>query len=87
MNVGIILAQIETEAAQTLTDTQMIQRIHEVVKNAPPGALRLILLFCVVSLVGILWLVHRQQKLARNQVKLAVLLEELAKDLVGNRSS
>lgn len=79
MNVGIILAQTESQTAKTLTDTQMIQQVYEVVKNSPPGALNLILVITAVSLVGIIWLVHRQQKLARNQVKLALLLEELAK--------
>ena len=80
MNTGMILAQIEPEAAKILTDADKIQRIHEVVEKSPPGALNLILVLTAVSLIGIIWLVHRQQKLARNQVKLALLLEELARN-------
>ena len=79
MNFGMILAQVETESAKSLTDTQMIEHIYEATKNSPSGALNLILVLTAVSLVGIIWLVHRQQKLACNQVKLALLLEELAK--------
>ena len=79
MNIGTILAQTEPTVAEILTDTEKIQRIHEVMGNSPPGALNWILILTAVSLVGIIWLVHRQQKLARNQVKLALLLEELAR--------
>ena len=80
MNIGTILAQTKPEVVKALTDADKIHRIHEVIEKSPSGALYWVLILTAVSLVGIIWLVHRQQKLARNQVKLALLLEELARN-------
>jgi len=63
-----------------LADTQemMIERINQVIEGSPHGALRWILVLSIISLVGILWLVHLQHKLARNQVKLAAMIQEIS---------
>ena len=65
-------------ASETMSQEDMVKEIYQAAQNLPTGGLRLILLVSIISLVGILWLVHRQQKLARNQVKLAGILEEMA---------
>ena len=65
-------------ASETMSQEDMIKEIYQAAQNLPTGGLRLILIVSIISLVGILWLVHRQQKLARNQVKLAGILEEMA---------
>ena len=65
-------------ASETMSQEDMVKEIYQAVQNLPTGGLRLILIVSIISLVGILWLVHRQQKLARNQVKLAGILEEMA---------
>ena len=77
MSVMSLLAALP-DASETVSQEGMITEIHQAVQGLPPGGLRLILLVSIISLVGIVWLVHRQQKLARNQVKLAGLLEEMA---------
>ncbi len=65
-------------ASETMSQEDMVKEIYQASQDLPTGGLRLILIVSIISLVGILWLVHRQQKLARNQVKLAAILEELA---------
>ena len=65
-------------ASETMSQEDMVKEIYQAAQNLPTGGLRLILIVSIISLVGILWLVHRQQKLARNQVKLAGILEEMA---------
>ncbi len=65
-------------ATETMSQEDMVKEIYQAAQNLPTGGLRLILIVSIISLVGILWLVHRQQKLARNQVKLAGILEEMA---------
>ena len=65
-------------ASETMSQEDMVKEIYQAAQNLPTAGLRLILLVSIISLVGILWLVHRQQKLARNQVKLAAILEEMA---------
>jgi len=65
-------------ASETMSQEDMVKEIYQAVQGFPAGGLRLILVVSIISLVGILWLVHRQQKLARNQVKLASILEEMA---------
>ena len=47
--------------------------------NKMAGELHWILIISVLSLVGIIWLVHRQHRLARNQVKIAAMLEDVRK--------
>ena len=79
MHVAILLGQIPSEAEKVLSENEMIKQIHEAVKGAPGGTLKWVLILSVVSLVGIVWLVHRQQKLAKNQVKIAGMLEEMSK--------
>jgi hypothetical protein len=49
------------------------------VKGVPAGGLRWVLILGIVSLVGIVWLVHRQHRLARNQLRIAAMLEDLSK--------
>ncbi len=65
-------------ASETMSQEDMVKEIYQAARNLPTGGLRLILVVSIISLVGILWLVHRQQRLARNQVKLAGILEEMA---------
>ncbi len=65
-------------ASEAVSQEDMVKEIYQAAQNLPTGGLRLILVVSIISLVGILWLVHRQQKLARNQVKLAGILEEMA---------
>ena len=65
-------------ASETMSQEDMVKEIYQAAQNLPAGGLRLMLVVSIISLVGILWLVHRQQKLARNQVKLAGILEEMA---------
>ncbi len=65
-------------ASETMSQEDMVKEIYQASQDLPTGGLRLILIVSIISLVGILWLVHRQQKLARNQVKLAGILEEMA---------
>lgn len=79
MHVAILLGQIGAEAEKVLSENEMIKQVHEAVKGAPEGALKWVLILSIVSLVGIVWLVHRQQKLAKNQVKIAAMLEEMSK--------
>ena len=79
MNMAILLGQIPAPVEKVLSEKEMIQQIHEAVKGVPAGGLRWVLILSIVSLVGILWLVHRQHRLARNQVKIAALLEDLSK--------
>ena len=79
MNIAILLGQISAQAEQALSEKEMIQQIYEAVNGLPAGGLKWILILSAISLVGIVWLVHRQQKLARNQVRIAAMLEDLAK--------
>ena len=79
MNMAILLGQISVQTEKVLSETEMIQQIYEAVNGVPAGGLRWGLILSVVSLVGILWLVHRQHRLARNQVRIATMLENLAK--------
>ncbi|NIA07015.1 MAG: hypothetical protein GWP14_05170 [Actinobacteria bacterium] len=79
MNMAILLGQISAQTENVLSEKEMIQQIHQAVQGAPAGGLRWVLILSVVSLVGILWLVHRQHRLARNQVKIATMLEDLSK--------
>ena len=78
MGVMSLLAQVPAESSEAVSQEAMIKQIYEAVEHVPTGGLRLILVVSIISLVGILWLVHRQQKLARNQVKLAGILEGMA---------
>ena len=77
MSVMSLLAALPA-GSETKSQEEMVTDIYQAAQNLPAGGLRLILLVSIVSLVGILWLVHRQQKLARNQVKLAGILEEMS---------
>ena len=77
MGIAVLLAEVTTQSAEVPSEEAMIKQIYQAVQDLPAGGLRLILLVSIISLVGILWLVHRQQKLARNQVKLAGILEEM----------
>ncbi len=77
MGAMSLLAAVPT-ASEAVSQEGMVEEIYQAVQGLPTGGLRLILVVSIISLVGILWLVHRQQKLARNQVKLAAILEELA---------
>ena len=79
MNMTILLGQISAEAEKVLSEKEMIQQTYEAIKGVPANGLRWVLVISIVSLVGILWLVHRQQSLARNQVKIAGMLEDLSK--------
>ena len=79
MNMAILLGQISAQTEKILGEKEAIQQIHEAVKGVPAGGLRWVLIISIVSLVGILWLVHRQHSLARNQVKIAAMLEDLSK--------
>ena len=79
MNMAILLGRIFVPVEKVLSDKEMVQQIHEAVKGVPAGGLRWVLIISIVSLVGILWLVHRQHSLARNQVKIAAMLEDLSK--------
>ena len=77
MGVMSLLAALPA-GSETKSQEEMVTDIYQAAQNLPAGGLRLILLVSIISLVGILWLVHRQQKLARNQVKLAGILEEMS---------
>ena len=78
MNMTILLGQISAQAEKALSEKEMIQQTYEAIKGVPANGLRWVLVISIVSLVGILWLVHRQQSLARNQVKIAGMLEDLS---------
>ena len=79
MSLATLLANTETMPIKELTDTEKIEQVYQVFKDLPPGALRWIFVLSIISVVGILWLVHRQHRLARNQVKLAAMVEEISK--------
>ena len=79
MNMAILLGQISAQTEKALSEKEMIQQTYEAIKGVPATGLRWVLVISIVSLVGILWLVHRQQSLARNQVKIAGMLEDLSK--------
>ena len=79
MNMAILLGQIPVQTEKILGEKEMIQQIHQAVQGTPVGGLRWVLILSIVSLAGILWLVHRQHRLARNQVKIAAMLEDLSK--------
>ena len=76
--VGMSLLAALPAASEAMSQEDMVKEIHQAVQGLPVGGLKLIFLVSIISLVGILWLVHRQQKLARNQVKLAGILEEMS---------
>ena len=78
MGMAVFLAECVTESGGIPSQGAMIQHIYEAVKGVPAGGLRWILILSIISLVGILWLVHRQYRLARNQVKIAAMLEDMA---------
>ena len=78
MGIAVLLAEVSGAATEEVSQEAMIEQIYQAVQDLPAGGLRLIMIVSIISLVGILWLVHRQQKLARNQVKLAGILEEMA---------
>ena len=79
MSMTILLGQISAQAEKVLSEKEMIQQTYEAIKGVPANGLRWVLVISIVSLVGILWLVHRQHRLARNQVKIAAMLEDLSK--------
>ena len=78
MGIAVLLAQVPEAVTEEVSQEAMITQIYQATQNLPAGGLQLTLVVSVISLVGIIWLVHRQQKLAGNQVKLAALVEELA---------
>ena len=78
MGIAVLLAQVSGAATEKVSQDEMIQQIYQATQDLPPGGLWRILIVSIISLLGIIWLVHRQQKLARNQVKLAAILEEMA---------
>lgn len=80
MGMAVFLAQVGTESGVIPSQETMIQHIYEAVKGVPAGGVRWILIISIISLVGVLWLVHRQYRLARNQVKIAAMLEDMAKE-------
>ena len=67
MSMTILLGQISAQAEKVLSEKEMIQQTYEAIKGVPANGLRWVLVISIVSLVGILWLVHRQHRLARNQ--------------------
>lgn len=85
MSIAVLLADMSCSATdmacpvtKAVPQEEMIRQIYQTAQNMPSGGLRLILIISIISLVGIIWLVHRQQKLARNQVKIAAMLEKMA---------
>ncbi len=64
-------------ASETMSQEDMVKEIYQAVATRTSG-MQMILIVSIISLIGIAWLVHRQQSLARNQVKLAGILEEMA---------
>ncbi len=64
-------------ASEAMSQEDMIKEIYQAVGTRTSG-MQMILIVSIISLIGIAWLVHRQQKLARNQLKLAAVLEEMA---------
>ena len=64
-------------ASETMSQEDMVKEIYQAVATRTSG-MQMILIVSIISLIGIAWLVHRQHKLARNQVKLAGILEEMA---------
>lgn len=80
MSITLLLAQAPAELVEVPSRAAaVLQQTQEAMKGMPAGGLRWVLIISIVSLVGILWLVHRQHKLARNQVKIAGMLEDMAK--------
>ncbi len=63
--------------SETMSQEDMVKEIYQAVATRTSG-MQMILIVSIISLIGIAWLVHRQQRLARNQVKLAGILEEMA---------
>ncbi len=63
-------------ASEAVSQEDMVKEIYQAVATRTSG-MQMILIVTIVSLIGIAWLVHRQQKLARNQVKLATILQEM----------
>lgn len=78
MGIAVLLAQVSEAATEKVSQDEMIQQIYRATQDLPAGGLWRILIVSIISLLGIIWLVHRQQKLARNQVKLAAILEEMS---------
>ncbi len=64
-------------ASEVVSQEDMVKEIYQAVATRSSG-MQMILIVGIISLIGIAWLVHRQQRLARNQVKLASILEEMA---------
>lgn len=71
------LLAVESAIPKAMSQEGMVKEIYQAVATRTSG-MQLILVVSIISLIGIAWLVHRQQRLARNQVKLATILEELA---------
>ncbi len=78
MGIAVLLAQVSEAATEKVSQEEMIQQIYQATQDLPAGGLWRILIISIISLLGIIWLVHRQQKLARNQVKIAAMLEKMA---------
>ncbi len=64
-------------ASEAMSQEDMVKEIYQAVATRSSG-MQMILIVGIISLIGIAWLVQRQQRLARNQVKLAGILEEMA---------
>ncbi len=78
MGIAVLLAQVSEAATEKVSQEEMIQQIYRATQDLPAGGLWRILIVSIISLLGIIWLVDRQQNLTRKQGKLVAILEEMA---------
>ena len=69
--LGMMLAQMSEET------TKQIDKIHEVLEKVPAWGLKTVVMLSIFTAVGVIVLWQRQKQIARNQVDMAKLLEQL----------
>ena len=69
--LGMMLAQMSEETVGK------IDAMHKVLEDVPVWGLKTVVMFSIFTAVGIIVLWHRQKQIAKNQVDVATLLEQL----------
>ena len=70
-NLGMMLAQMSEET------TKQIGEMHKVLEDVPAWGLKIAVMLSIFTAFGIIILWQRQKQIAKNQVDMAKLLEQL----------
>ncbi len=76
-NLGMMLAQVSEGTTEKIDKIDKIDKIYEVLKDVPVWGLKIAVMLSIFTAFGIIILWQRQKQIAKNQVDVAKLLEQL----------